>query len=480
MRRLLPAEEFTAFINSFDQPVPTGLRVNTLKISVADFISIAPFSLVPAGDWDPAAFLVADESRPGRHPFHDAGLYYLQDPSAMVAAAMLAPSWSDLVLDLAAAPGGKTTHLATLMNKPAGSSVSTVSPLRYGLTSATESGQHGFLIANDIHAGRARLLAENLARWGPTNTIVVQDTPDRIAVAFGPIFDCVLLDAPCSGEGMFYRQEGIEWSAAIVEACARRQSQILASVPRLVRPGGRLLYATCTFAPEENEQTILAFLSENPDFQLETLPHYTGFESGRTDWAGDSTELTSQLSKAIRLWPHRSPGGGHFLALMRREGNSDRQTLIAQEFPHRPPAIEQLKLWQAFERSALTLEVPANQLHVHQGRLYYLPSTAIDAGGLHLVRTGTLLGEFRPGYFRPAHELALALAGEDCRRPIIWPANARDLHRYLAGEDMDSAGPDGWVLVTVHGYGLGWGKRVSNRLKNHYPRSLRRPPAQSR
>lgn len=474
MRRLLPDKEFSLFLRSFENPPAIGLRVNTLKISVEDFISIAPFPLVPAGDWDAAAFLVTDDSRPGRHPFHDAGLYYLQDPSAMVAAALLAPSPGDLVLDLAAAPGGKATHLAALMNPPTGASMSTTR--RFSM-SGGDSDQSGLLIANDVHAGRARLLAENLERWGASDTITIQDDPDRIAATFGPIFDALLIDAPCSGEGMFRRQEGIEWSPAIVEACARRQGKILATAPRLVRPGGRLLYATCTFAPEENEQVIASFLSNNPEFHLEKPQSFPGFKTGRPEWADAPEYIAGQLDRTFRLWPHHFPGGGHFLALMRRDEQGATIPVPIREFPQHRPAKHQINQWQSFARSVFSVDIPVDRLHEHQDRLYLLPRRALDTGRLRLVRTGILLGESRSGYFRPAHELALALRAVECHQSIDLSADDPVLLRYLAGADIEAPGPDGWVLVTVAGFGLGWGKRVNDRLKNHFPRSLRRATA---
>jgi 16S rRNA C967 or C1407 C5-methylase (RsmB/RsmF family) len=305
MRALLPADEFVDFAAAFDRPPRVGLRVNTLKISAVDFTKIAPFPLAPVGEWEPAGFIVADDSRPGRHSYHDAGLYYLQEPSAMVPAALLAPRPGELVLDLAAAPGGKATHLAALMAEPAPAERS---PLRRMLDAS------GLLVANDVHAGRARLLADNLARWGAFNVLVTSDEPERLAAAFGPIFDRMLLDAPCSGEGMFRRGEAVEWSAAIVAACARRQRSVLAAAPGLVRPGGRLLYSTCTFAPEENEAVIGAFLAAENNFALAEPRRFAGFERGRPEWVGETGETDGQLARTVRLWPHNFPGEGHFSA----------------------------------------------------------------------------------------------------------------------------------------------------------------------
>jgi 16S rRNA C967 or C1407 C5-methylase (RsmB/RsmF family)/NOL1/NOP2/fmu family ribosome biogenesis protein len=458
MHQLLPGDEFHAFAAALDRSPHVGLRVNTLKISVADFIRIVPFSLAPAGRWEPAAFIVKDDSRPGRHPYHDAGLYYLQEPSAIVAASLLAPEAGELVLDLAAAPGGKATHLAALMQ-------------------AKEGDEDGLLVANDVHAGRSRLLAENLARWGATETLITQDEPDRMAAAFGPVFDRVLIDAPCSGEGMFRRRDAVEWSEAIVQACARRQHHILATAPRLVRPGGRLLYATCTFAPEENEQVIAAFLAANRDFYVEELPEYDGFDRGRPQWADAPSDFAGQLVNTVRLWPHRFSGEGHFIALLRRSEHSQVREHLTGKLIVTPPTNNQLVLWERFASEALTIELASDRFHIHQNQLYLLPRRTLPVPRLHIRRYGSLLGEVRSGYFRPAHDLALMLRENNASNALNLTAEDPLIRRYLAGEDTPSAGPDGWVMVCVAGYGLGWGKRVKGRLKNHYPRQLRRPPS---
>lgn len=466
MRELLPPEEFAAFVAAFDRPARAGLRVNTLKISVPDFISIAPFSLAPLGDWEPAGFLVTDDSRPGRHPFHDAGLYYLQEPSAMVAAALLAPAAGERVLDLAAAPGGKATHLLSRMAGPP--PAGPLSALRRGLEAP------GLLVANDVHAGRVRLLADNLARWGAVNALVTQAEPGQVAAAFGPLFDRVLIDAPCSGEGMLRRGEAVEWSAAIVAACARRQRGILVHAPGLVRPGGRLLYATCTFAPEENEAVIAAFLAGAPGFSLIEPERYAGFERGRPDWADAPSNVADQLSRAVRLWPHRFPGEGHFLARLGRAGQGDDGGEQAAPFRPVPPAGESLRLWRDFAAASLVVELPEDRLHSHQDRLYLLPAAAIAVDRIRIVRYGLLLGEIRPGRFQPAPDLALALRAAEVTTALDLRPDDPRLAAYLAGAELAEAGPDGWALLAVDGFGLGWAKRAAGRLKNHYPRGWRR------
>jgi 16S rRNA C967 or C1407 C5-methylase (RsmB/RsmF family)/NOL1/NOP2/fmu family ribosome biogenesis protein len=472
MRSLLAADEYDAFVAAYEQPPVAGLRVNTLKIAPAEFTTLAPFSLAPLGDWEPAAFALDDDSRPGRHPYHDAGLYYLQDPSAMTAAVTLAPAPGELVLDLAAAPGGKATHLAARLAAPGDGS-----PLRRALAN------DGLLVANDIHAGRARLLADNLARWGAVNVVVTHEEPERLAATFGPVFDRVLIDAPCSGEAMFRRLESVEWSEGIVAACARRQRGVLAVAPDLVRPGGRLLYATCAFSPEENEQVVGAFLAGREDFHLIQPPPIAGADRGRADWAGAGATgagegidgaIAAQLAHAVRLWPHHFRGEGHFLALMARTGEPSRDE--PAPFTRRPPSAAQLRLWREFAAATLTIDLPEERLHVHGERLYLLPRRAIDTGRLHLVRYGLPLGETRLGHFRPGHDLALCLNDADARA-VHWAADDPRLAAYLAGRDLPATdlppGPDGWTLVTVDGFGLGWGKRAGGRLKNHYPHALR-------
>ena len=465
MGELLPAAEFAAFLAAFDRPPRVGLRVNTLKISVPDFISIAPFLRAPLGDWDPAGFIVTDDSRPGRHPYHDAGLYYLQEPSAMVAAALLAPAPGERVLDLAAAPGGKATHLLSRMMEP---SAEPLSALRRGLNAA------GLLVANDVHGGRARLLADNLARWGAVNALVTQAAPEQLVAGFGRIFDRVLIDAPCSGEGMLRRGEPVEWSAAIVAACARRQRGIIAHAPQLVRPGGRLLYSTCTFAPEENEAVIAGFLAAAPDFTVIDPDRHAGFERGRPDWTPTPPLIAQQLSRAVRLWPHRFPGEGHFLALLGRESEGAAQATPAAPFRRVPPSGEQLRLWREFATAALTVELPEERILYHNDRLYLLPLAAIAVERFRIVRYGLLLGELRPGRFQPAPDLALALRADDATTALDLRPDDPQLTAYMAGSELPNTGMDGWVLLAVDGFGLGWAKRAAGRLKNHYPRQWRR------
>ena len=248
MHRLL-GDEFTPFLARYDQPASVGLRVNTLKLLPEAFQALSPFSLSPI-PWCPAGFescsaiSVTGAAQPGKHPYHAAGLYHLQEPSAMAVAGLLDPQPGERVLDLSAAPGGKATHLSALMQN------------------------EGLLVANEIHPRRAWELFENTERWGARNVAITNATPRQLADHFGEFFDKVLVDAPCSGEGMFRKSEASrrEWSPELAQSCAIRQGAILDQAARLVRPGGKLAYSTCTFAPEENESANAGFLEKHLEF----------------------------------------------------------------------------------------------------------------------------------------------------------------------------------------------------------------------
>jgi NOL1/NOP2/sun family putative RNA methylase len=447
MQRLL-GEAYPAFLACYDQPGRAGLRVNTLKLSPGRFASLSPFPLEPL-PWCPSGFLVPPEARPGRHPYHAAGLYYLQEPSAMTAAAALDPQPGERVLDLAASPGGKSTHLAALME------------------------DSGLLVANEIRTKRVPALASNLERWGARRALVVNETPNRLADRLPGFFDRVLVDAPCSGEGMFRRDQAarLEWDAVHIPAYAARQSLILEIAARLVRPGGLLVYSTCTFAPEENEGVVAALLERQPDFALEPLPEsLAGRAPARPDWAG--TEHPGPWDGAARIWPHLHPGEGHFLARLRRRDGEAPAERPGPRLPRPPrPALED---WHRFAAETLPgLELDDLDIVLLGGRLYALPPGTPDLAGLRVSVPGWQLGEARKGRFEPAHALALAVHREDCARILDLAAGSPELAAYLRGETLPSAGEAGWTLAAVDGFPLGWGRRVQGVLKNRYPAGLR-------
>jgi NOL1/NOP2/sun family putative RNA methylase len=473
MSRLL-GDEYAAFAAALEEQPVSGLRVNTLKLSPEAFRTISPVILGESIPWAFSGFVLphfseemTTQKEPGKHPYHLAGLYYLQDPSAMSAATLLDPQPGEHVLDLAASPGGKTTALAALMQ---GS---------------------GILVANEIKEKRLGHLVVNMERWGAGNVVITNETPERLADHFGAWFDRVLVDAPCSGEGMFRKDRNarMDWSVEMVEGCAVRQSNILRVAGKLVRPGGTLLYSTCTFAPEEDEAIIAKFLEDFPEYETISIPLFPGFMPGRPDWMEFSSIPTKpgqansrftkakNLEKAVRLFPHRIQGEGHFVCLMKRSEEAIEKPLGrvgAHGWPDRMawPSPSQEQLWKDFAGEVLNVDFDAQQIRVRGERLYLIPEGLPYLGNLRVPVPGIWLGTLKKERFEPAHPLALFLKPGQARNALDLPAESRDMAAYLRGETIPSEGNPGWTLVTVDGWSLGWGKRVQGIVKNHFPKGL--------
>ncbi|MCL6626361.1 MAG: RNA methyltransferase [Alicyclobacillus shizuokensis] len=411
--------------------------------------------------WSPACYYLPTDAPLGRWFYHELGAYYLQEPSAMAPATALAAQPGEWVLDLCAAPGGKTTALGWHMQ-----------------------GQ-GVLVANDIHPQRARVLAENLERCG-VPAAVLQENVERLAAAWPGVFDAVLVDAPCSGEGMF-RKDPVAvqaWHPLAPERCADRQRHILSHALRLVRPGGRLVYSTCTFNPLENEQ-VIAWALQHFAVELLPLPDWPGWDSGRPDWAG-ARELP-ELTRTRRLWPHRGRGEGHFVALLRVL--STPATLAATSPPFKPEPQAQRRLTGHRSHRAkprqtrsgpalpwsdwLAAAPPAAwRTPVQLGQTWYANHLPASAAGLRVLRPGLPLAW--PGRDRPVphHALAMALAAGCAQQALhLHPEQAV---RYIQGEPLPPAPRPGWVWLHVDGLPVGWGHSNRDRLNNHYPKGLRR------
>lgn len=428
--------EFGPFLEAMTAPPDVGLRVNTLKLSPQDFLARSPFPLEPV-PWCPEGFVVSDPAaRPGTHPYHEAGLYYLQDPSAMAAGVLLDPQPGEWVLDLCAAPGGKTTHLAARM------------------------GNEGVLVANEIHPRRVLALAKNLDRLGVTCALVLNESPERLAARWEGLFDRVLVDAPCSGEAMFAREPDAVryWSPKAVEGCARRQRAILEDAAPLVRPGGFLLYATCTFAPEENEGVVSRFLRAHPEFDLVDVATHPTFDRGHPEWVAEGD---TRLERAVRLWPHRGPGHGHFYALLRRTDGPapDRPRLYSGP---RPPGRVR-SLFEAFWKEALAVPPPDEGLLLYRGLLYRAPLPPDLWEGLRVFRPGWPLGTVEQE-FRPAQALATALTPDQARSVHRLGADDPAVAAFLRGETIP-ASVSGWTLVAVEEFPLGWGRPARGGLR---------------
>lgn len=431
-----------------------GLRINTLKAPASCLEGREGLSGIP---WTRDGYYYEEALQPGRRPLHAAGLYYIQEPSAMAVAALSGAVPGERILDLCAAPGGKTCALAASMRG------------------------EGLLVANEIHPARARILSQNVERMGIRNCLVTNAAPDALAERFTGFFDRILVDAPCSGEGMFRKEEAAvrEWSPENVRLCAARQKEILAAAAVMVRPGGTLVYSTCTFAPEEDEGQILDFLKSHPDFSLTDLPGLLGermeawgFAPGRPDFADpEGTDpASSRLSSCIRLWPHRLRGEGHFLAVLAREGKALPGRKAGRV---RPLSREDERLWQAFATSALLTDLPG--VRIRFGDQLFLLPLELDLHGLKVLRPGLQLGTFKKNRFEPAHALALALRKEEAVLTLDLPADGPEAAAFLRGESLPGQGKKGWTLVTLDGISAGWGKEGGNILKNHVPKGLRKP-----
>lgn len=413
--------EYPAFLESLERPRAVALRFNPLKGERP----VLPFVGAPV-PWEPEGFYYDPETRPGLHVYHEAGVYYLQEASAMAPVALLDPKPGERVCDLCAAPGGKTTQIAGRM-----------------------LGQ-GFLVCNEINPKRAKILSRNIERMGVANALVTNEHPETLASRFPGFFDRVLVDAPCSGEGMFRKEEAAvtDWSQETVQMCARRQREILDSAARLVRPGGRLVYSTCTFAPEEDEETVAAFLESHPEFTPEPV---------EAPW------FVPGENASYRMWPHKLLGEGHFAAVLRKTQGESR------EVPARP-GEKCPKAWESFAKE-LDITLPEGKAVSFGQSLYWAPTELPELNRLKVLRPGLELGTERKGRFEPAHALALWL--KTCAVTESFPPESPEMKAYLHG-DVVPSGKKGWCLVQAGGYAIGWGKGDGSVLKNHYPKGLRR------
>lgn len=441
MQALL-GEEYEAFQACYDRPRNVGLRLNPLKTAAAP--ELLQFSLTPV-PWARNGYYYDPATRPGLHPWHEAGLYYLQEPSAMAPAGLLDVQPGMKVLDLCAAPGGKTTQLAAALD-----------------------GQ-GLLVCNEINPKRAKILARNIERMAVANALVLNEHPQRLEERFAGYFDRVLVDAPCSGEGMFRKEEAAvtDWSEETVEMCANRQAEILRSAAKMLRPGGRLVYSTCTFAPQENEGTIGRFLHEHPEFSVLAVPA-PWFAPGKPQWAEPAVP---ELAHTFRLWPHLLRGEGHYAAVLEKAGDALPMAEPAQPAKPRKPARPgpEEALLAAFCRENGT-ELPRGKLLTFGQSLFLVPEEMPPLHGLKVLRPGLELGACLKNRFEPAHAWALWL--KTAAQTADFAPDSPEIAAYLRGETIPG-GQTGWTLITCGGLSLGWAKGSGGVLKNHFPKALR-------
>lgn len=467
MKDLL-GEEYPEFLSCYEKEKKQGLRVNTAKISVEEFLSITPFQLIPI-PWTTNGFFYREEDRVTKHPHYYAGLYYIQEPSAMVPASRLPVEPGDKVLDLCAAPGGKATELGAKL------------------------GREGLLVANDVSVSRARGLLKNLELFGIPNILVTGETPQQLWKQFGRYFDKILVDAPCSGEGMFRKDPGLikSWEERGPEYYAPLQKEILSCAVEMLKPGGQILYSTCTFSPEEDETVILETLQEFPELSLEWAEGYEGFAGGMLKVDLISPEIEEAVlhrfeqEKCIRIWPHKMDGEGHFTVLMRKgvkeETEPDKDPSLKQDGKKKQKAtgnktekdtgkckVEDAEKFLKKIKSSILADGTYFQ---NKEELFLLPAD-LKAPKLRYLRTGLHLGTVKKERFEPSQALAMALKKEEYSNVLDLPSDHPAVIRYLKGETLDipeaEACESGWVLVCCDGYPLGWGKCVNGTLRNKY------------
>ena len=432
MKDLLGEEETNRYIESFGQERLYGLRVNTEKISVEDFLKISPFELKPV-PWIPNGFYYEGNVTPSKHPYYFAGLYYLQEPSAMTPAYVLDVDEGERVLDLCAAPGGKSTELGAKLKHT------------------------GLLVSNDISASRAKALLKNIEVFGIGNVIVTCEYPQKLENSFEEYFDKILVDAPCSGEGMFRKDSKLikAWESNGPEYFAPIQKNILDSAANMLKPGGKILYSTCTFSRLEDEDNIRDFLDNHPDFFLEKIYDYEGFVRA------------FGMEEAIRLFPHHLDGEGHFVALLRRNGVLQENNMPRDIDISKLPAVV-----QDFLREFDYENLPG-PIHIINDKIYSQCDCNTDLKGLRILRNGLLLGELKKDRFEPSQALAMYIKPENYSTVVNLSPDDINTIKYLKGETIEIEetslrGNSKNVLIAVDNFSLGWGKLNGLTIKNKY------------
>lgn len=435
MKSYMCESDYEEFKASFDSEVRKSIRINPLKIDVDSFLKIASYSLQET-NISPYHYYVDGEIS-GNHPFHLAGLFYMQECSAGSAVEALHVQKGDRVLDLCAAPGGKSTQIAGYL------------------------GNTGLLVANEYVANRAQILLSNVERMGPRNVIITNEHPTKLCSHFEGFFDKVLVDAPCSGEGMFHKDERAleEWSLEHVNACATRQKQIINDAYNALCCGGEMVYSTCTFSLEENEQLIAEFIKEHND--MEIVDCDVDFGRVAISVANASTE------KARRIYP-MDGGDGHFVCRMRKNGNV-KETNLYNEREFKAKLTKEMKEFLDCNLDNYNI---CNFFTVAD-KLYYFEGDRISVNGLKLVRYGVLCGEQVKSVFKPHHHFYMSFYNK-LKHKINLSLSDERLYQYLSGNEISyETDYNGFVAVCVEGYVLGFGKVSHNQVKNHYPKGLR-------
>ena len=399
MQQMLGDEEYAEFLKSYDLPFHNGLRINTWKTKPQELLQRMGVDLkqVP---WNETGFYLENKKQFSKHPYYQGGLYYIQEASAMLPAKLVNAQPGEKILDMCAAPGGKSTAIGAALKG------------------------EGLLISNDISKSRAKALLRNLEGFGIINSIVVSEYPEKLSRYFPEFFDKVLIDAPCSGEGMFHKEPSMteSWLRMGPEEYHKLQMEILTYGAKMVRPGGKLIYSTCTFSPEEDEGSIAWFLQEHPDFHLvevdddEDLCGCHCIDHGHPEWADGNPELT----KTRRLWPHHLEGEGHFAAVLCRDADSEPMggKVTVASVPKLPAEME--SFFQFLETEGIHYSFDKKRLLVQNGYVQYIPEGMPELKGLHIMRSGWFLGELKKKRFEPSGAFARGLTPDVCDKVIAY------------------------------------------------------------
>lgn len=445
MKHLL-REEYDDYIKCYDEPRLYGLRVNTKKISVEKFLEISPFALTPIPWIENGFYYDGEHVQPSKHPYYFAGLYYLQEPSAMTPADRLPIAPGDKVFDVCAAPGGKATELGAKLDGT------------------------GVLIANDISNSRAKGLLKNIELFGIGNVLVLSEEPGKIEEYFTGYFDKILIDAPCSGEGMFRKDKKMvkAWEEHGPAFFAKIQRSIVTQAARMLKPGGMLLYSTCTFDSEENEGTIEYLMEQYPEFVIRDIRPYEGFCEGIPEMTASKSPA---FRKTVRIFPHKLHGEGHYVALLQKGEPEERE--VVQRRSRASAGVRKIPEELETFFADVSWKPKKERLDIHGECVYYMPEDLPDVRGIRFLRTGLFLGELKKNRFEPSQAFAMSLKSGEYRKCIHLPASDDRVIKYLKGETLDvedlvSPKEKGWYLICVDEYPLGWGKLASGTVKNKY------------
>ena len=430
MEKMLKGEA-DAFFDALSKDDNVGIRINTLKKGAESAVK-SFCSELEGVPWCANGYYADKEMISGKHPYHVAGLFYFQEPSAMAVVSALDIKKDDFVLDLCAAPGGKATHAAEKL------------------------GGSGLLVANEVIEKRSRILTENIMRMGIKNAVVTNEPPSALCEKYRGFFDKIIVDAPCSGEGMFKKNPDSinEWSIEHTFSCAVRQKKILSDAVKMLKCGGSMVYSTCTFAPCENEGVADWLLETYPELELLRID-LDGLSSACGEWVNAKHDL----SFAKRIFPHKAKGEGHFFALFKKSGNEAPVIMKQKNSP-----LE--SIYRNFEQENLKIKLDGNII-AFGDRLFLLPQ-GINIDNIRTPLPGLFLGTVKKERFDPSHALCIALSKDD----FIRTQETENPQSFFAGETQKTDF-SGWTAVTFNGYPIGWGKGSEHILKNHFPKNLR-------